>query len=174
MKLTRANKIALGLLGGALVIWVVLMLFSGGETKKQAEVDDKHCPECGHEIPRGVLENGGDCPYCQVQGRKVPVGKARQMSLARGPTIPIILISASALLLLVNIVFLVIRRVGGNKDEVLYYVSCRKCGRKLRYRQRQAGHFARCPLCQTVILFPKLPDPRRRWPAAVLGKILKR
>jgi hypothetical protein len=42
---------------------------------------------------------------------------------------------------------------------------CTKCRRRLRYRQRQIGHFAQCPLCGKPIIFPKprMQAPESRW-----------
>src|SRR5271157_1607782 len=119
MKLTRVTKIGLAALGAGLLLWVVLLLLSGGDTKTGAVVDDQHCPECGRELPRKVSESGGQCPFCKAEGKTVNAGKGTQggNAILRGPAIPIAIVSVCVVLLLVNVVFLVRRRVVVNKDE---------------------------------------------------------
>jgi hypothetical protein len=177
MKMTRLTRIGMAALGVGLLAWVGLMLLTTGDTKTgPAVVDEGKCPECGRDLPRSVRDAGGECPFCKLEGKSVDVGKARAgPSLLRGPTIPFAVGGAFVLLLLVHAVFLVRHRAGSQKEEVIYYINCRKCGRRLRYRERQAGRIAKCPLCQTVVLFPKPQEvPRGRWPRLLLGKILKR
>jgi hypothetical protein len=43
------------------------------------------------------------------------------------------------------------------KEEPVYYFQCPQCGRKLRYRLRQAGHKGACPRCKSGISFPEAP-----------------
>jgi hypothetical protein len=174
--MTRWTKVGMAALGVGLVVWVVLLLTTGGETKlASGTTDAKHCPECGRELPRNVQESGGECPYCKMEGKSVEVGKRRGGSSAlRGPAIPIVLVVLLGLLLLVHGVFLVRQRAAAHKEEELYYVNCRKCDRRLRYRKHQGGQLARCPVCRTLILFPKLEAPRPRWPARLWGKLLRR
>jgi hypothetical protein len=179
MKMTRITKLGMAALGAALLAWLGLMLFSDSPTKLAADVtDDTRCPVCGRELPAAVQQAGGDCPFCKADGKSVDVRRARASasgSAWRGPAIPTLLVAALVLLLVVHGVFLVRHRARAAKEDVVYIVSCKKCGRRLRYRERQGGQIAKCPLCQTIILFPKFQDERRRrWPASLLGKILKR
>jgi ribosomal protein L37AE/L43A len=177
MKMTRWTKVGMAALGAGLVVWVALMLLSGGDTKLAPgkSDDEKHCPECGRELPRRIQEAGGECPFCKMEGKTVLVGRgAPKNSVWRGPAIPIAIASAFGLLLVVNLVFVVRNRRAANKEEELYYVNCRKCRRRLRYRERQAGQVAKCPACRAMILFPKLDAPRPRWPARLWGKLLRR
>jgi hypothetical protein len=177
MKTTRLTRIALITLGVALLAWIVLGLVFNPETKTaSAMTDDKYCPECGHELPRGVIAAITECPFCKAQGKDVKIGRARgDGSRLRGPVVPAVLGSAAVVLLAVHVVFLVRHRTKVQQEETLFYINCRKCARKIRYRERQIGQIAKCPLCRTLIRFPE-PDvaPKSRWPGALLGRILGR
>jgi hypothetical protein len=174
MKKNRLMLLAVAGLGGALLAWIVLGLVFDPETKTApAAVDDKYCPECGHELPRGLINAKAECPFCKAQGKSVPLGERRGGgSVLRGPVVPTAIIGFAVVLLAVNVVFLVRNRSRARQEEVLYYTNCRKCMRKLRYRERQAGQIARCPLCRALIRFPK-PEaaPRSRWPGLLFARI---
>ena len=177
MKMTRITKIGMAALAVGLLAWVVLTLFTSGDTRTEAaKLDNGRCPECGQELPQAVKEFGGECPFCKLNGKSVEVGRARAgTSIFRGPAIPTTLVVCFVLLVLVHAVFLVRQRAAANKeDEDYYLVNCRKCGRRLRYRERQVGQLAKCPMCRTVIMFPKLPESESRWPRRLLGKLLGR
>jgi hypothetical protein len=178
MKLTRMTWIALAALGVCLLAWLALALLSSSADTKSgpAAVDDRHCPECGRELPRTVRDSGGDCPFCKAEGKTVNVAQKRAgKSVLRGPAIPTVLVGAVIALLLVHVFFLLRNRARDRHEEVLYYTNCRKCQRKLRYRERQIGQLAKCPLCHTLIRFPQpAAVSKGRWPAALLGKILGR
>jgi hypothetical protein len=177
MKMTRMTTIILIALGVVLLAWVGLTLLTNADTKSApAAADDRHCPECGRELPKAVRDSGGDCPFCKAQGKTVNVAQRRAGSpILRGPAVPAALVGVVLALLLVHMAFLVRNRVRGRREEVIYHTNCRKCMRKLRYRDGQAGQLAKCPVCRTLIRFPQ-PDegPRSRWPTALLGKILGR
>jgi hypothetical protein len=177
MRTTRVTKLGMAALAAGLLAWVVLMLLTGGETKTGAVQDDRHCPKCGRDLPRAVQESGGECPFCKAEGRNVAAGHGSGggAALLRGPAVPAALVCAFVALLLVHAVFLVRHRAGAGREEEIYYVNCRKCERRLRYRKRQAGHLAKCPACLTVIVFPRLSEaPKSPWPARLFEKLLRR
>jgi Zn finger protein HypA/HybF involved in hydrogenase expression len=177
MKMTRLTKIGLGALAVGLAAWVVLTLATNDETRIGPAADGQHCPECGQELPKGFRGSGSECPYCKASGKSTIVGRGRADggSGLRGPAIPLAIVGAAVVLLLVHVVFLVRNRARGQQEEVLFYTNCRKCLRKLRYRERQVGQLAKCPLCHTVIRFPEPEGAlKARWPTALFGKILGR
>jgi len=179
VKKTRLTTIALAALALGLVAWVILWLVTEDSQPKKlpAAKDDRLCPECKNPVPPGLLQTGGECPYCEAKGKSVRVGKGSQeTSVWRGPGIPIALGITLALLLVVHAFFLVRQRVAASKiEEDVYIVYCRKCSRRLRYRESQGGQIAKCPICRAVVLFPKIDStPRPRWPARLLGKLLRR
>jgi hypothetical protein len=177
MKMTRMIWIALIGLGVAFAAWAAVSLLSGVGTKTgPAVTDNTHCPECGHELPRTVRDAGGECPYCKMQGKSVSVGKGRAgPSALRGPAVPLVFLGIVTVLLLIHVAFLVWHRVRDRQEDILYYTNCRKCMRKLRYRPRQIGQLAKCPICRTLIRFPEPEEAARpRWAGALLGKILRR
>ncbi len=176
MKMTRYTTIGLIALGVALAAWLLVMFVFAPEAKlAPGAADDSHCPECGHALPGRLAETGGECPFCKMQGKTVPVGRGRR-SAARGPAVPLALGGLIGALLVVHGVFLVRQRMAARQQhEDLYYVNCRKCDRRLRYRERQVGQLAKCPACRTVIMFPKLPEaPKSVWPARLFRKLLRR
>jgi Zn finger protein HypA/HybF involved in hydrogenase expression len=178
MKMTRLTRIGIAALAVAFLVWGGVALLSPPPTKIAAEKDDRRCPECGHELPLVIQENGGECPYCQAQGKSVKVGKSLGggSSITHGPAIPIALVSALVVLLGIHGYFMIRRRAAAAKvEEDIYYVNCRKCARKLRYRESQVGRLAKCPICRTLIRFPQLPEEsQRRGLGRLLGKLVGR
>jgi hypothetical protein len=61
---------------------------------------------------------------------------------------------ASGLVVLAGGVLYFRRRSGQAADEYLNF-NCPGCGRKLRYRIKQAGHSGMCPRCSRPLVFPK-------------------
>ena len=175
IKKNRFTTIALAALAVGLLAWVVLWVSTEPPKKLTGTKEDRLCAECKNPVPPGILQTGGECPYCEAKGKHVLVGKgSNDPSIWRGPGIPIALLVMSALLLVVHAFFLVRKRLALREEEI-YVTSCRKCSRRLRYRQKQAGQVARCPACRTVVFFPKIdPEPQRRGPARWLGKLLRR
>ena len=175
MKMTRVTRFVLIALAVSLAAWVVLTLVTNSPTEIRAPENPAQCPECGMALPKEVREGGGECPYCKALGKATVIGQRKGPDVLRGPTVPIALLATAGLLLLVHLVFLVRNRARGQREEVLYYMNCRKCLRKIRYRERQVGQLAKCPLCHALIRFPEPEGAHRaRWPAALLGKILGR
>jgi uncharacterized Zn finger protein (UPF0148 family) len=160
MKLSLFTKIGMAAVGVLFLAWLVLWLMTGNASDKTgpAVVDEKHCPRCGRELPKWAW--GTDqCPYCQLEesAQKAGTGTARPKfrSRASSPVIPTLLIVTFAGLLTVHLVLLVRTRVGTKTEEVLYHLSCPKCGRKLRYRLSQAGRLGQCPVCRRPVIFPR-------------------
>jgi hypothetical protein len=50
--------------------------------------------------------------------------------------------------------FLFLRARRAPKEEVLFYMKCPACNRKMRYRARQVGHAGMCPRCNRTFTFP--------------------
>ncbi len=44
------------------------------------------------------------------------------------------------------------------EEEYLHF-NCPSCGRRLRYRSKQAGHQGACPRCRESFVFPMTPKP---------------
>jgi predicted Zn-ribbon and HTH transcriptional regulator len=180
MKTTRLTRIGLAVMGVLLLASLALMVFSkSGSNRLEANRpnDGRHCPDCGRELSKEALVTGV-CPYCKAEEAAegdAPKKKRGKGSLASSPLIPAAIFGAFFLLLVVHLVIVARTRLHWTKEELLFYTNCRKCTRKLRYRERQVGHLARCPICRTPIVFPR-PEGvhRRRWPAAVWQKITGR
>jgi hypothetical protein len=176
MKMTRWTKVGMAVLIVSLVLWGVLMLSTPDATRTDAAVaEEGHCPQCGQELPKAARAAGAECPYCKAMGRGQESGPRGGAAVLRGDNVPIVLGCALGALVVTHVVLLLRQRAAARYGEVLYYTNCRKCARRIRYRERQAGHFARCPVCQTVLVFPKVESSRLfRWPPAFLGKLLRR
>src|SRR5262245_26413237 len=158
VKPTRFTGIALIVLGALLLVWVVLTLATGMQSTRSgpAKIDPNHCPDCGREYSRQAMGTK-ECSYCKLleqSGEAKPRRKAG--SWGGGTTIPIVLVCSIVLIAVVHLTLAVRARLNKAVEEVLYYTNCRKCDRRLRYRERQAGHYARCPICKTVLRFPEL------------------
>jgi hypothetical protein len=163
--LTPPIKIALWCLGGALVIWLILTIsVASSSTRTERAVIAKNdgrprCPECGREIPSA----GADCPFCQlnVEGTK---GKGKSGGIrARNWRVPATLLGTFLTMLAVYLGLLYRRRRLTIKEEALFHMHCRKCSRKIRYRESQIGRPALCPICRSPILFPKPAGLKPRW-----------
>jgi hypothetical protein len=63
-----------------------------------------------------------------------------------------ILVGVGAFLAIVG--FVVVRARRGPREEEVWHFNCPGCGRKLRYRPRQAGHAGKCPRCDRALIFP--------------------
>jgi len=88
----------------------------------------------------------------------------KERSFATSKAVPITLVSVLALLFAANIILALRGRQKQVKEETFFYYWCPKCNRKLRYRERQIGSLARCPLCERPIVFPRPADmPEKHW-----------
>jgi hypothetical protein len=63
-----------------------------------------------------------------------------------------ILVGLGALLAIGGFAIVWARR--GPQEEDILHFNCPGCGRKLRYRPRQAGHSGKCPRCGGLLTFP--------------------
>jgi uncharacterized paraquat-inducible protein A len=152
MKLSRYTMLGMVGVGILLIVWIGLMLFSGSSQKKigPAKEDLTHCPDCGM-----LLNKAGECPKCMAEeGVEAYRAKRANKGAATNPTIAFVLAAIFVVLVAVHAAVVLRGWSVRGKDEDLYYIHCRKCGRKLRFRERQIGHIGRCPLCQTPIRFP--------------------
>jgi hypothetical protein len=104
----------------------------------------------------------GVCPYCTINNGGVPKKKV-ESGVLTSPIIPIVLGSIFGILATINVVVIVRSRMNANPEEVFYHINCRKCDRKVRYRDRQINQFARCPACKTLMRFPEPPPQPTRW-----------
>ena len=178
MKLSRLTKIGMAVLGACLVVWLVLTLSSSGGPKKSGPsliVDDKHCPICGQELPKGGAAR--DCPYCLLESKKEGGKPYAGKSTGPSPVVPITLAVLFVLLIGANVFVNVRSRWKERKDETYYLFQCVKCSRRIRYRQSQFGKPALCPLCKRPFVFPGLAEPRlnpwlrmKRWSPCCLRK----
>ena len=156
MKPSRLTIIGMAVVGGVLLVWLGILVYTLTQpTKTASTVDEKHCPVCGRDLPLWA-QKAKQCPYCQAEGRDADISNARAGgSIFSKPIIPIVLISGFGILLGVHVFLLVRARVKQKPEEPVHIMYCTKCRRKLRYREHQIGHFGRCPLCGKPIMFPK-------------------
>src|SRR5262245_187624 len=161
LKLSRFTGGGLIVLGGCLVVWLVLTLFTGMHSTQTgpARVDPNRCPECGREYPRG---SPGECPLCKL---KAQAGGKPRPTARPGParTLATVLVGLFVVLLAVHLAVTLRGHVGKPAEEAYYQTACRKCSRKIRFRESQAGHLAACPLCRAVFRFPELAPTRPWW-----------
>ena len=146
------------------VAWMGLTFFAESESKRTEAVvsEQKRCPTCSRPLSQTAIERNV-CPYCLLEQGEEAAKIRKERSFATSKAIPITLVSVLALLLVANIIFALRGRQKQVKEETYFYYWCPKCSRKLRYRERQIGSLARCPLCERPIVFPKpagMPDTR--------------
>jgi predicted Zn-ribbon and HTH transcriptional regulator len=155
MKMSRLTKIGMGVVGGAFLVWLCVTLLTAGQSKKKTALvtDPTRCPVCGRELPNGY-QGTGKCPYCEMEHMADPQSGAASESTT-SPVIPIILVSAFCLLLAIHVTLFVRARISGEREEVLFHTECRKCHRRIRYRESQIGKVALCPLCKKPVFFQK-------------------
>jgi hypothetical protein len=173
MKLSRFTQIGMAVLAAILVVWLVLTLASSGGQKKSGPsliVDDKHCPICGQELPKGG--SARDCPYCLLESKKEGGKPYAGKSTGPNPVVPIVLGVLFVLLIGANIFVNVRSRWKERQDETYYLFQCVKCSRRIRYRQSQFGKPALCPLCKRPFVFPR-PDDAHLSPWLKMKRWLK-
>jgi hypothetical protein len=165
-QLSKFTKIGLIAVGVAFVLWLGVMLFLTDERSKTdpaRKADDRHCPVCGREYPRGVF-TADDCPYCKLETLKSG-GKSKRAGGPWGgkPVVLMVLGGIFVVLLGLNIFVSLHRRTRRNKPEVYFHLHCPRCSRKIRYRTSQFGKPALCPLCKRPIVFPKPVETGGPW-----------
>lgn len=167
VELSKFTKISLGATGVLGLAWLALTLFTGEEPKKSAaaRVDPSQCPDCGRPLTREA-KTTGVCPFCKMEDPTMQKKKARTAGSTGGinsRSVAVGIVSAFVLLLVANVAVIVRAKLAKKPDDSLYYMNCRKCDRRVRYRERQAGVLARCPNCLALIKFPELPVKKSRW-----------
>jgi hypothetical protein len=70
------------------------------------------------------------------------------------PTLIVIVVALAVLAAAGAFLFL---RLRPKAEEPILNFACPACKRKLRFRQRQAGHRGQCPRCKADLIFPVLP-----------------
>lgn len=163
MKLSQYTKVGMVAAGLLLVVWIGLVIFRDNSAKKvgPAKEDVTHCPDCGM-----LLNKAGECPKCLAEeGMEAYRAKRANKGMANSPVLAYLVGGVFVVLVTVYLLTVLRRWYGRDKEEDLYYVHCRKCGRKLRFRERQIGHVGRCPLCQTPVRFPHPEEQTKgnRW-----------
>ena len=154
--MTRNTKWALAGLASVLAVVFGLLLFAAGGNNKKAAgiVDNTVCEFCGKKLPKSGL-----CPSCIAQmGLESYQAKRESKYWYNSPLIANIIVSLLCVLA-VTYIGVTLRTFSKRKKvEVTYNTRCKKCGRKLRYRDSQIDHVGRCPLCHHPMRFPK-PTP---------------
>jgi hypothetical protein len=162
MKLSRSHQLILGAAGLVLLLVIGLIVFATSGSTKIAKVADPNvCEFCGRLLPASK-----ECLTCIGEmGRDAYEAKRERKYWYNSPLIATVVISLLCVLVLSHISILLWRHRGRQKAEVYYHTRCKKCGRKLRYRESQANRLGKCPLCQKPLIFPKPPEAPKvsRW-----------
>jgi hypothetical protein len=152
MNTSRWTIIGIGAISLMLAAWVGLYFFSANadsNTRTQGAVTDPtKCPICGR--PLSKQSRGDICSACKAEGRTLP----GQKSLLGGATVPVALISMMVILAGIHLGRFFWKHRQENKAEVVCYIECPKCHRRLRYREAQIGKPGKCPLCGRPMIFP--------------------
>ena len=120
-----------------------------------------YCTKCGFEMPcsPGQEQRTIPCPTCGVPGQILRVSaESHAGNASRGPNPLVVLGALDVNILMAVAVFVASQRTTSRRadDEPVYHrFTCRRCGRRLRYREQQAGRPAKCPGCKSVLLFPR-------------------
>ena len=156
IELSSLTKYALIALGMGLALWLGLTLLSGDSKKTAAARTDKtRCADCGLPLSKSAQQTG-ECPYCAMKSG----GKAKQSgggSVASGRAVPITMIGLFVVMLGTHL-YALYRKRPSAVEETLFHMNCRKCDRRVRYREKQVGVLARCPNCRALIRFPEIPE----------------
>jgi hypothetical protein len=164
-QLSRFTKFGMVGLGVLFLAWIGLTFFAESESKRTEAIvkDEKRCPTCNRRLSQAAIERNV-CPYCLLEHGEEAAKIRKGGSLATSKVIPIAIVGVFVLLLVANVVVAMRGRLKQGKEEVFFHYNCPKCRRKLRYRERQIGSLARCPLCERPIVFPKPAAwPETRW-----------
>jgi uncharacterized paraquat-inducible protein A len=166
---SRWPLIALGVVGGALLIWLTLEMTGvfeppkriAGPNEQEKKVDPNRCPQCNAPLSKYAREKG-ECLLCNA---KLENEEDKSISKTVAWVVPPVLIGVFSVLLVINLGLFTYKRVRqkNNGEEVFHHITCRKCDRRIRYRDRQVNQFARCPLCKSIVRFPAPPLELTRW-----------
>ena len=151
---SRYTRIGLIVIAVALVVWLGLLVGGVFEPKKLGvkQVDPNRCPHCNHALT-AYAKQTGECLFCKGE---LP-GKDKG-SVVGNRVVPGVLIGLFVVLLTINIVMFIRSRIRAPGEEFFYQTNCRKCGRKVRFRERQCGQIAKCPICRQLMRFPEAPE----------------
>jgi hypothetical protein len=72
----------------------------------------------------------------------------------------VITLVAIVALLAVAGVIVYLRNRPAEEEEMLHF-NCPSCGRRLRYKPKQAGHKGACPRCRETFMFPGAVNPSK-------------
>jgi len=68
---------------------------------------------------------------------------------------PLVLVVVAFVALLAAAIGVVVyRRTRPADEEEMLHFKCPSCGRRLRYKPKQAGHHGACPRCRETFVFP--------------------
>lgn len=145
------------LLGGLLCLSLGITLYTNlttEDTTRPAAVDDKHCPECGRELP----STGGECAFCKMQrAADIAAGKRGERPGRRWTGTHYFILFLITFLT-VGGGYLILRSV---KPHLRYRTEapplltrCLKCKRKIRYAPSQVGRNVLCPSCKWSMTLP--------------------
>jgi len=145
------------LAGGILVVAAGLLLYSSsGDTKTAAATDERHCPNCGRELPRSAA---GQCPFCKLE-KMQEEQKNGKKNEGRSWAATDFLLIATVLFLTFGGGYLAMRSLKSagwlrrGSQRPAYYHRCPWCKRKIRFALYQAGKEALCPSCRHAMVLP--------------------
>ena len=170
MKLSRATKWSITALGLLLLLFLGLTIYATtGSTKTKPVVNPNVCEYCG-----GQLNKNRECTKCIGElGLEKYRAKRESKYWYNSPVVATTIITLLCVLILVHIGLNWRKFAWRKKAEAFYHVNCRKCGRKLRYRESQINRLGKCPMCQKTLHFPQpIAEPRTSiWQKISLRKI---
>jgi hypothetical protein len=174
IKLSRFTFSALIAVGGVLLLWLTLMLFTGMSSSRTGpvKIDPNKCPDCGREYSMAGRA-AKECTYCMLQagtGDKKDKERARLRAGGKdGQTsyiVPLTLFGIFLVMLGVHLTVVWRAAAAAAREEIYYHTNCLKCDRKIRYRENQIGKVVGCPnpKCKSFIRCPEpVQEPSRPW-----------
>jgi hypothetical protein len=160
IKFSRLTWIGMILVGIVAAGWLVILMTGVLEPKRigEKQVDPNRCPHCNHPLTRYVKESG-TCLYCKgdLPGKEKGPGTGSK-------AIAVSLVSLFVVLLVTNVAMLIRSLKRAKVEEEYFVTNCKKCSRKVRFRESQCGQIAKCPTCKQLMRFPEAPEkPRGVW-----------
>jgi hypothetical protein len=164
VRLPRWTWIGMIVVGVALLVWLVLVLlgvFDPPTRVGEKKIDPNRCPACNAPLSPFAKEKG-ECLLCHAD---LPGARKTAAQQVANKYVPAVLIGVFSILLVVNVALAVRAWARQNQPEVIYHMNCGKCGRKIRYRPKQIGQCAQCPLCRKWVRFAEPPpeEPKGMW-----------
>jgi hypothetical protein len=153
---SRWTKVGLIVVGVLLVGWVGVILsgvLDPPKSTRPKQTDPNRCPTCNSPLT-AYAKAQGRCLFCKAE-----LPGADKPSVFGRRVVPGVLIGLFVVLLTANVVMFVRSLRRGRKVEEDYFVThCRKCGRKVRFREQQCGQIVKCPTCRQLMRFPEAPE----------------